>query len=142
MADGDIDAAAKASLRSALAAPDAAASDAGDDAYEPDADAVCAHFSRRAARRPDAAARYDYGAAPLWPSATPPPDPPNCACGARRRFEVQLLPTVAYHLGSDGLDVATLLVFSCADSCAVSTDEAVAVFEGQRLQEGVSGERR
>ena len=129
LAEGD-DAAA---LRAALdgGAPPGPAADG--DGYE--AAGADDRFARRLARRPDQVVRYAYGAAPLWPAADGPPAAPPCACGAPRDFELQLMPTLAYVLRHDALDVHTVLVCSCRASCDASDAEAVVVRAAPSLQD-------
>ena len=91
--------------------------------------------ARRLARRPDQVVRYAYGAAPLWPAADGPPAAPPCACGAPRDFELQLMPTLAYVLRHDALDVHTVLVCSCRASCDASDAEAAVVRAAPSLQD-------
>ena len=57
------------------------------------------------------------------------------ACGAPRDFELQLMPTLAYVLRHDALDVHTVLVCSCRASCDASDAEAAVVRAAPSLQD-------
>ena len=66
---------------------------------------------------------------------------PKCACGARRVFECQLLPTLINYLcvpasctradvtqdSIEDLDWDAVLVYSCPDGCDASSEEFVFV---------------
>ncbi len=91
-------------------------------------------FQRRLARTPTQVMRYlwDSPRDALWPvpPAARPAGAPPCACGAARRLEVQLLPTVLYGLRVDdapggGMDFLSVFVFACEADCAASTEEFV-----------------
>jgi hypothetical protein len=62
-------------------------------------------FQKALGRDPSRVVRYQRDGAPLWISEPPPSDtPPDCArCGARTVFEMQLLPTLLYLGGTEGL---------------------------------------
>jgi len=113
--------------------PPPSAADADADGYE--AAAADEKFARRLARRPDQVVRYAYGAVPLWPADAGPPAAAACACGAPRDFELQLMPTLAYMLKHDALDVHTVLVYSCRASCDASDAEALVVRAAPSLQD-------
>ena len=136
---GGDDDAARAAVRAAVGGGGAAAASAApsDDAYEaaPSDDVAQLRFNHRLARKPAQVARYDYGGAPLWPAAAAPASARACACGAPRRFEVQLLPTLIATLRSDDLDFRCVAVFSCADSCAASDAEVAFVEPAPSLQD-------
>jgi|TARA_B110000238_G_scaffold103622_1_gene112784 pre-rRNA-processing protein TSR4 len=73
---------------------------------------------------------FEDGAEPLWPSVTKAPNHrdvknvPNCArCGAKRRFEFQILPQLINHLDVDcelasAVDFGSIAVYTCSRSCA------------------------
>ena len=88
-----------------------------------------ARFSTRVNRAPEQCLRYTFAsnATPLWPSKRRQPDeediPPCPRCGARRRFEFQVMPQAIDYLGVDSWEVespdfATIAVYTCAESCA------------------------
>jgi len=84
---------------------------------------------------PDQVLRYcpEPGAQPVWPSVTHAPNTdviPCCErCGAPRKFEFQILPTIISQLGVDAesdyaLDFGSIAVYTCTRSCApVPCDE-------------------
>ena len=56
-------------------------------------------FQQRVRHCPSQVIRYAYGGEPLWSVAHPPVcRPPRCACGATRRFELQLMPATLFVL--------------------------------------------
>ena len=72
---------------------------------------------------------FDEGARPLWPSVSYAPEhtsatvPPCARCGAARRFEFQVLPTLVNHLDVDSelnsaIDFGSIAVYTCSRSCA------------------------
>lgn len=85
---------------------------------------------------PDQVLRYCYddGAKPLWPSVTHAPSEDNIPCcercGAPRKFEFQILPTIISKLDVDAesdyaLDFGSIAVYTCSKSCApIECDEA------------------
>eukprot|EP00928_Gymnodinium_smaydae_P097197 TRINITY_DN8745_c0_g4_i1.p1 TRINITY_DN8745_c0_g4~~TRINITY_DN8745_c0_g4_i1.p1 ORF type:complete len:322 (+),score=56.82 TRINITY_DN8745_c0_g4_i1:106-1071(+) len=100
----------------------------GDDDEDDEAEADwMLDFQERLSRSPAQVVRYDWGGEPLWMDAPPPgaERPPPCAsCGARRVFEVQLLPTLfsAVHAllpenatGEVGWGVVA--VYTCSQDC-------------------------
>ncbi len=83
-------------------------------------------FSTRLKYEPSQMLRYAYNGKPLWPY--PPPKNmviPKCICGATRVFELQLLPTILLHydVDIDSVDWATIVIYSCPDSCNKSDRE-------------------
>ncbi|KAI9010657.1 programmed cell death protein 2 [Hyaloraphidium curvatum] len=92
-------------------------------------------FQKRISREPEQVLRYtrvsyDSDAQdpqPLWASEQDRPDPdtdigPCPSCGARRTFELQVMPQLLNSLGivhadPDALDWGTLLVYSCEANC-------------------------
>ncbi|XP_074267526.1 uncharacterized protein LOC141590912 [Silene latifolia] len=87
-------------------------------------------FQERLARAPEQVLRYsrDEGAQPLWPTSNGRPsraDIPKCSyCKGAMNFEFQILPQLLYYFGVrndvDSLDWATIVVYTCADSCDAS----------------------
>jgi hypothetical protein len=94
--------------------------------------------------------RYAYGLRPRWPVPRPPraSSVPSCSCGRERVFEMQILPPALNLLQVDdytdltvsrgtavlppvgeapsswgGMDFASVLVFSCPESCSTSETE-------------------
>lgn len=93
-------------------------------------------FQRRVARFPTQVLRYVWDAPGdvLWPvpPAARPRAPPPCKCGAPRRLEVQIMPTVLFGLGVDdtnepggGMDFLSLLVYACEAACQWANSEVV-----------------
>ncbi|KAL3827794.1 hypothetical protein ACJIZ3_016596 [Penstemon smallii] len=87
-----------------------------------------ASFQAKVAVAPDQVLRYSRfaQAKPLWPVSSGQPsilDIPKCNyCGATRCFEFQVLPQLLYFFqvkddGQDSLDWATIVVYTCEDSC-------------------------
>lgn len=95
-------------------------------------------FRRRLGRSPSQVLRYAWDGQPLWISRPPeeaenPAWPPPCRrCGSHRAFEVQLLPTLLYQLGSRcperladaEIDWGTVCLYSCAADCATGAEPA------------------
>eukprot|EP01065_Artemidia_motanka_P049463 TRINITY_DN8205_c0_g2_i1.p1 TRINITY_DN8205_c0_g2~~TRINITY_DN8205_c0_g2_i1.p1 ORF type:complete len:342 (+),score=122.20 TRINITY_DN8205_c0_g2_i1:56-1027(+) len=91
------------------------------------ADPCLTSFQLRMQRCGRQVVRWGYGGSPLWLSTAhqPTAPPPPCACGARRCFELQIMPTVVWavradlhpkpnrSLGDDGLDFGTAAIYSC-----------------------------
>lgn len=108
-----------------------------DEEYErvPDAAAASVAFANCLRRHPTQVIRYAYGATPLLRvlSRAAQPTIPRCECGARRCFELELLPTLIYYLNSDAMeDWNTVAVWSCDRSCDAS-DTEIAVVQPARL---------
>ncbi|KNA06930.1 hypothetical protein SOVF_176570 [Spinacia oleracea] len=86
-----------------------------------------ATFQQHLAKAPEQVLRYsrDERAKPLWPTSNGRPskaDIPKCSsCGGTMNFEFQILPQLLYYFGVDNdvnsLDWATMVVYTCADSC-------------------------
>lgn len=87
-----------------------------------------AHFQAVIDKEPEQVLRYCFqeGARPLWPSTLRVPtaeDIPNCSCcGAARRFEFQVLPTLINFLevdatDPDSADWGMIAVYTCSASC-------------------------
>lgn len=98
------------------------------DSFEGDDDKRSwATFEEHLAKAPEQVLRYcrDEKAKPLWPTSSGRPsraDIPKCSsCGGIMNFEVQILPQLLYYFGVNNdvnsLDWATIVVFTCADSC-------------------------
>jgi hypothetical protein len=81
-------------------------------------------------RAPGHVVRHQRGGAAVWPTHPRPPPPPDCACGAARVFELQLMPTCLHYVDADGatpagqaeagMNWATVAVFTCEDDCEVA----------------------
>ncbi|PIN24161.1 putative MYND Zn-finger protein [Handroanthus impetiginosus] len=86
-----------------------------------------ASFQERISLAPDQVLRYSSSAQakPLWPVSSGRPskvDIPKCNyCGGTRGFEFQVLPQLLYFFhvkdGEDSLDWATIVVYTCENSC-------------------------
>ncbi|KNA21237.1 hypothetical protein SOVF_045130 [Spinacia oleracea] len=98
------------------------------DSFEGDDDRRSwATFQLHLAKAPEQVLRYsrDERAKPLWPTSSGRPskaDIPKCSsCGGTMTFEFQILPQLLYYFGVDNdvnsLDWATMVVYTCADSC-------------------------
>ncbi|KAL9233107.1 hypothetical protein vseg_008143 [Gypsophila vaccaria] len=98
------------------------------DCFEVDDDKKSmAVFLARIARAPEQILRYsrDEKAEPLWPTSSGRPSKaniPKCSyCHGTMTFEFQILPQLLYYFGVknevDSLDWATIVVYTCADSC-------------------------
>jgi len=84
-------------------------------------------FQQRLARSPKQILRHAWGGSPLWMS--PPPSevtdglwPLPCRCGAPRKFELQLMPTILYTLHQTSQtrlsdDWGGAVVYTCAADC-------------------------
>lgn len=88
-----------------------------------------AHFQAVLQGEPGQVLRYCFeaGAQPLWPSTLNLPRPadiPCCErCGAPRRFEFQVLPTLINSLETDpedpeSIDFGSIAVYTCSASCS------------------------
>uniref|UniRef100_A0A183CD92 MYND-type domain-containing protein n=1 Tax=Globodera pallida TaxID=36090 RepID=A0A183CD92_GLOPA len=88
-------------------------------------DIAFGRFSAALARYPEQILRYRRAGIPLLAtdhSPRPPPTTPSCErCGAPRQFELQLMPNLVALLELDtfgqSVDWATLMVYTCRDSC-------------------------
>lgn len=101
-----------------------------DDAYEAvrDDQAASLALARRLRSNPKQVLRYAYADKPLRVHSQWTCDPAACVCGAPRRFELEILPTLIFFLHSSKMeDFATVAVFSCDRSCALSSSEVVFV---------------
>lgn len=98
------------------------------DSFEGDDDRKSwAVLQEHLAKAPEQVLRYsrDERAKPLWPTSSGRPsreDIPKCHyCGGARNFEFQILPQLLYYFGvkndADSLDWATIVIYTCADSC-------------------------
>ncbi|KAL2897021.1 Programmed cell death protein 2 [Bienertia sinuspersici] len=98
------------------------------DSFEGDDDRQnWATFQQHLAKAPEQILRYsrDELAKPLWPTSSGRPsraDIPNCSsCAGAMKFEFQILPQLLYyfHVKNDdnSLDWATIVVYTCANSC-------------------------
>jgi hypothetical protein len=85
-------------------------------------------FRRRLARAPAQLLRH--GTEPLWPSKEQriARVPPCARCGARRAFELQLLPTLLLYLQPGDVRMpgfGSVFVFTCTDNCVASAANSV-----------------
>lgn len=105
-----------------------------DDEYLSSNERWLAKFQRRLERSSTQVVRYEWGGSPLWMVA-PPQEiakgswPPPCGrCGAKRVFEVQVLPTLCGQLGTLA-EWGTILAYTCSQDCAAEDpcEEFVAV---------------
>eukprot|EP00116_Pleurobrachia_bachei_P012921 sb/3473183/ len=93
--------------------------------YGVDGDPVFTKFKERVSRDPQQVLRYSRHDTPLWPTAANKCETvPFCGvCGGERSFEVQFLPTLLYVLDvgkeSDGVDWASIVVWTCREDCVV-----------------------
>ncbi|XP_023677343.1 programmed cell death protein 2 [Paramormyrops kingsleyae] len=92
--------------------------------HETEDSKVFQKFKLRTAPEPEQVLRYCRLGSPLWVSSEHIPkdkDIPKCTCGARRLFELQVMPQLLNHLHvdspGDSIDWGTLLVYTCEDSC-------------------------
>jgi pre-rRNA-processing protein TSR4 len=105
--------------------------------YEADKDRIFFKFQRRMKRSPEQCLRYCFDGEPLWISEDVPESIPVCTkCGAKRVFELQLMPTLLYlHDGlklqttkiaaesntqilvGSGVEYGVVSLFSCSKSC-------------------------
>ncbi|XP_002732353.1 programmed cell death protein 2-like [Saccoglossus kowalevskii] len=81
-------------------------------------------FQKRINHEPEQVLRYNRGGKPLWVSSENIPkdeEIPACQCGAKRKFEFQIMPQLLIHLNVDSigesLDWGTLGIYTCSDSC-------------------------
>ena len=101
-------------------------------------DPVFKKFLKRIKRCPSQIIRYQLGAADdeiLWPTHNGKPNPddiPMCQyCGSKRQFEFQVMPQLLTYLNlretiveGDGVDWATLAVYTCSNNCMQNPDDA------------------
>ncbi|MBN3309288.1 PDCD2 protein, partial [Amia calva] len=85
---------------------------------------VIERFKQRTSLEPHQVLRYCRNGSPLWVSAEHHPQEneiPHCVCGAKRVFELQVMPQLLNHLKVDApgasIDWGTLAVYTCAQSC-------------------------
>jgi pre-rRNA-processing protein TSR4 len=99
----------------------------GKEKYEnSDPDKIFAKFERRLARASDQCLRYCFDGVPLWISEKVPSDIPNCEhCGAKRVYEMQLMPTMismALHATKkqplkERIEFGVVALFVCSRTC-------------------------
>lgn len=96
-----------------------------------------ATFSLKLSRFPEQVLRYcpALGAKAMWPSKTKAPNDsviPDCPkCGAKRKFEFQILPTIVsfivpredIELNDTTLDFGSIAIYTCSNSCALDVGE-------------------
>ncbi|KAM9315925.1 programmed cell death protein 2 [Gastrophryne carolinensis] len=87
-------------------------------------DKAFSSFKKRISCEPEQILRYCKGGKPLWLSLQHVPDEDdisNCACGAKRVFEFQVMPQLLNHLRVDNLgesiDWGVLAVYTCSANC-------------------------
>ncbi|KAL5701015.1 hypothetical protein ACHQM5_026397 [Ranunculus cassubicifolius] len=97
--------------------------------FEGDADKKSwASFQERMAKAPEQVLRYSRKAKPLWPMSSGRPsnaDIPKCNyCDSDMCFEFQILSQLLYYLkvqnNANSLDWATIVVYTCSNSCEAS----------------------
>ncbi|GLD58322.1 programmed cell death protein 2 [Lates japonicus] len=81
-------------------------------------------FKKKIAPEPHQVVRYSRGGSPLWVSSQHVPsdqDIPPCTCGAKRVFEIQVMPQLLNSLCVDSkgasIDWGTVAVYTCSASC-------------------------
>jgi len=92
-------------------------------------------FQKRVARVPSQCVRYAYCEEPLLPlspSVSKKVVGAECktckACGAVQQFEFQILPqSISLICPDGGMDFASVLIFSCSESCGVGFEECAVV---------------
>lgn len=95
------------------------------------ADSVFLRFQARTKLAQDQVLRYCFGAKrPLWVNSERQliGSPPDCVCGSRRVFELQVMPQVLFYLDLDSreetaMDWSSIVVYSCERSCEASFAE-------------------
>lgn len=109
------------------------------EAQQSSEDRTFAHFAAVVGDSPDQVIRYCFeeGAEPLWPSERHvplPKDIPPCPhCRTPRHFEFQILPQLLHYLDVDpedpqSPDWASIAIYSCPKSCAVSPQAAQSAY--------------
>nr|CAB3264723.1 programmed cell death protein 2 [Phallusia mammillata] len=92
-------------------------------------------FKWKIANYPDQVVRFHPGGKPLWCSAKgqiKSDDVPNCPCGAKRKFEFQIMPQLLSYLNVEStidqatIDWATVAVYACSQNCQPVTDDLCA----------------
>ncbi|XP_067937036.1 programmed cell death protein 2-like [Watersipora subatra] len=79
-------------------------------------------FTKTLSKSPKQIIRYSYGGSPLIMAPLDGQNVTRCSrCGAARMFELQLMPALLQSLSvgsqSASLDIGTVIVFSCSQSC-------------------------
>ncbi|XP_075059514.1 programmed cell death protein 2 isoform X2 [Mixophyes fleayi] len=99
--------------------------------HETEEDKLFNKFKKRISTEPEQVLRYCRSGDPLWISLQNVPkenDVPNCACGAKRLFEFQVMPQLLNHLKVDTLqesiDWGILAVYTCSANCNAETQYA------------------
>ncbi|XP_065157947.1 programmed cell death protein 2 [Atheta coriaria] len=83
-----------------------------------DGDRTFTRFRKRVDCNPEQVLRYERDGEPLWIAETPRPEEvPQCECGARRRFEFQVMPQFLATVNEHELDFGVLAVYTCEKSC-------------------------
>uniref|UniRef100_A0ACB8GAY0 Programmed cell death protein 2 n=2 Tax=Sphaerodactylus townsendi TaxID=933632 RepID=A0ACB8GAY0_9SAUR len=93
--------------------------------HETEEDKIFQKFKERISLEPEQIIRYCRdGEGPIWISGGNIPletEIPNCACGAKRAFEFQVMPQLLNHLKVDSLgesiDWGTIAIYTCAHNC-------------------------
>ncbi|XP_073527583.1 programmed cell death protein 2 isoform X3 [Phyllobates terribilis] len=96
--------------------------------HESEEDKAFRRFKKRISIEPEQVLRYSKGGEPLWISFQNVPaenDIINCDCGAKRVFELQVMPQLLNHLKVDSLqqsiDWGVLAVYTCSANCNAET---------------------
>lgn len=85
-----------------------------------DEDKVFSKFKKRVAENPEQILRYERNGTPLWIAAEPVPETlPNCACGASRQFEFQIMPQLLSLLNENELDWGVIAIYTCSKNCNI-----------------------
>uniref|UniRef100_A0A8D3C987 MYND-type domain-containing protein n=1 Tax=Scophthalmus maximus TaxID=52904 RepID=A0A8D3C987_SCOMX len=86
---------------------------------------VFQRFKKKIAQEPHQVLRYSRGGSPVWVSSQHIPsdqDIPPCTCGAKRAFELQVMPQLLNSLCVDStgasIDWGTLAIYTCSASCS------------------------
>jgi Programmed cell death protein 2, C-terminal putative domain len=105
-------------------------------------------FSACLARAPGHVVRYQRCGEPVWLTHPPPAAPPACVCGARRVFEMQLMPSCLHYLDVDkatpaeqteaGMNWSTVAVYTCENDCE---EAGAGALPGQNALAAVALER-
>uniref|UniRef100_A0A7S0D049 Programmed cell death protein 2 C-terminal domain-containing protein n=1 Tax=Amorphochlora amoebiformis TaxID=1561963 RepID=A0A7S0D049_9EUKA len=109
-------------LKKSDASEDAKGEDWAGEKYEgtPEADKPFRKFVKRIKRHPEQVLRYQFGGEPLFMSANRPRSIPKCACGAKREFELQIMPALLSVIEpTPKLEWGTLSLYVCPTPCSI-----------------------